>query len=99
MNLHGITCEEVQSTYPSALRGVLEMLHRLLRRRLSPSAPPPAGLPPLIPRSVLFGNPERVSPRLSPDGTRIAFLAPLDGVMNVYVRSVGAEDARPVTHE
>ena len=30
-----------------------------------------AGLPPLIPRDVLFGNPDRVSPTLSPDGTRM----------------------------
>lgn len=40
---------------------------------------------PLIPRSVLFGNPEKVSLSLSPDGTRLAFLAPLDGVLNVWV--------------
>ncbi len=39
----------------------------------------------LIPRAVLFGNPERASPSLSPDGTMVAFLAPLDGVMNVWV--------------
>jgi dipeptidyl aminopeptidase/acylaminoacyl peptidase len=56
-------------------------------------------LPTLIPRSVLFGNPERVSPQLSPDGTRLAYAAPLDGVMNVFVRTVGAEDDRPVTRE
>src|SRR5262245_18743622 len=35
-----------------------------------------ADLPPLIPRDVLFGNPERTSPRLSPDGTRLAWIAP-----------------------
>ncbi|WP_166179477.1 S9 family peptidase [Rubrobacter tropicus] len=45
---------------------------------------------PLIPREVLFGNPERVSPRLSPDGERLAFLAPKDGVLNVWVGPVGA---------
>jgi dipeptidyl aminopeptidase/acylaminoacyl peptidase len=39
----------------------------------------------LIPREVLFGNPERVSPRLSPDGARIAWIAPHDGVLNVWV--------------
>ena len=31
---------------------------------------------PLIPREVLFGNPERMGPRLSPDGERLAYLAP-----------------------
>jgi dipeptidyl aminopeptidase/acylaminoacyl peptidase len=40
---------------------------------------------PLIPRTALFGNPEKSSPRISPDGKRLAFLAPVDGVMNVWV--------------
>jgi dipeptidyl aminopeptidase/acylaminoacyl peptidase len=39
----------------------------------------------LIPRQVLFGNPERFSPRISPDGTRLAWLAPQDGILNVWV--------------
>jgi dipeptidyl aminopeptidase/acylaminoacyl peptidase len=39
----------------------------------------------LIPRQVLFGNPERVSPRISPDGTALAWIAPRDGVLNVWV--------------
>jgi dipeptidyl aminopeptidase/acylaminoacyl peptidase len=41
--------------------------------------------PPLIPRAVLFGNPERSAPQLSPDGSMISFTAPLNGVMNVWV--------------
>jgi dipeptidyl aminopeptidase/acylaminoacyl peptidase len=44
----------------------------------------------LIPRAVLFGNPERVSPHLSPDGTRLAWIAPQDGVLNVWVAPAGA---------
>jgi len=40
---------------------------------------------PLIPRSVLFGNPDRATPTISPDGNRLAFLAPRDGVLNVWV--------------
>ena len=39
----------------------------------------------LIPRSVLFGNPERTLPQLSPDGARLAWIAPHDGVLNVWV--------------
>jgi len=42
----------------------------------------------LIPRKVLFGNPERVSPRLSPDGTRLAWIAPSGGVLNVWFAPV-----------
>ncbi len=33
----------------------------------------------LIPRRVLFGNPERVLPQISPDGTRLAWIAPHGG--------------------
>jgi dipeptidyl aminopeptidase/acylaminoacyl peptidase len=39
----------------------------------------------LIPRRVLFGNPERINPSLSPDGTRLGWIAPSDGVLNVWV--------------
>jgi dipeptidyl aminopeptidase/acylaminoacyl peptidase len=44
----------------------------------------------LIPRQVLFGNPERVSPDLSPDGTRLAWIAPHEGVLNVWVAPAAA---------
>lgn len=40
---------------------------------------------PLIPRSVLFGNPTKAQARLSPDGKWLSFLAPVDGVLNVWV--------------
>jgi dipeptidyl aminopeptidase/acylaminoacyl peptidase len=45
----------------------------------------------LIPREVLFGNPERLSPRISPDGTRLAWIAPHEGVLNVWIAPTGAE--------
>ena len=45
----------------------------------------------LIPREVLFGNPERVSPRISPDGSRLAWIAPDEGVLNVWVAPAGAD--------
>jgi dipeptidyl aminopeptidase/acylaminoacyl peptidase len=34
---------------------------------------------------VLFGNPERFSPRLSPDGSQLAWIAPREDVLNVWV--------------
>ena len=40
---------------------------------------------------MLFGNPQRVSPHISPDGTTLAWIAPRDGVLNVWVAPVGAE--------
>ncbi len=55
---------------------------------------------PLIPRRVLFGNPDRTSPTISPDGKRLAWLAPVDGVMNVWVSPVGdLGSARAVTRD
>jgi dipeptidyl aminopeptidase/acylaminoacyl peptidase len=55
---------------------------------------------PLIPRKDLFGNPDKTSTRLSPDGTKISYLAPVDGVLNVWVGP--ADDpkaAKPVTDD
>jgi dipeptidyl aminopeptidase/acylaminoacyl peptidase len=54
---------------------------------------------PLIPRETLFGNPEKATPQISPDGDRMAYLAPRDGVLNVWVGHVGRDDYRPVTHD
>src|SRR3954467_5019834 len=42
----------------------------------------------LIPRTLLFGNPNRFQARLSPDGKRLSWLAPRDGVLNVWLASV-----------
>lgn len=52
---------------------------------------------PLIPREVLFGNPERANPQISPDGTQLGYLAPVDGVLNVWIRTLGKSDDRAVT--
>ena len=54
---------------------------------------------PLIPREVLIGNPERVSPAISPDGKRLAYLAPDEGVLNVWVGQVGSGDFAPFTKD
>jgi dipeptidyl aminopeptidase/acylaminoacyl peptidase len=55
-------------------------------------------LPPLIPREILFGNPERTSPRLSPDSKYLAYLAPdQNNVLQVWLRTVGQEDDRQLT--
>ncbi len=43
----------------------------------------------LIPRQVLFGNPERIGPALAPDGRSLAWIAPHDGVLNLWVTAVG----------
>ena len=55
---------------------------------------------PLIPREDLFGNPEKSAAEVSPDGKWIGWLAPKDGVMNVWVAPAGdPEAAAPVTDD
>jgi dipeptidyl aminopeptidase/acylaminoacyl peptidase len=56
--------------------------------------------PPVIPRKLLFGNPQRWQPTLSPDGTKMAWLAP-DGrdIRQVWVCTPNANDERRVTSD
>src|SRR5579863_4396738 len=64
------------------------------------------GLPPLIDRDLIFGNPEIAAAQLSPDGQYITFLRPWKDTRNVYVKKVNepfsaarlmtAEAKRPV---
>jgi dipeptidyl aminopeptidase/acylaminoacyl peptidase len=57
-----------------------------------------AELSPLIPRKVLFGNPTKATPLLSPDGKHLSFLAPdKNDVLQVWVQTVGKDDAKQVT--
>ncbi len=53
----------------------------------------------LIPRNVLFGNPEKTSPQVSPDGTKMAYLAPVNNVLNVWVGTIGGGNYEPVTKD
>ncbi len=53
-----------------------------------------------IPRKVLFGNPSKITVRLSPDGKYLSYLAPLEEVMNVFVADVNdPSSAKPVTFD
>ncbi len=55
---------------------------------------------PLIPRKVLFDNPDKTAVQISPDGAQMAYLAPRDGVLNVWVAPREDPQAtRPVTHD
>jgi len=47
----------------------------------------------LIPRSVLFGNPERAGVKISPDGSMLSYLAPHNGVLNVWVKPIEGGEA------
>ncbi len=56
-------------------------------------------LPPLIDREIFFSNPEILRAQLSPDGKYIAFLKPLNGIINIWVKGIDEpfEKAHPVT--
>ncbi|MCB2205214.1 S9 family peptidase [bacterium] len=55
---------------------------------------------PLIPRADLFGNPDRASLQISPDGKFISYLAPVDGVLNVWVAPAAEPgNAKSVTND
>ncbi len=59
-----------------------------------------ARLPDLIPRAILFGNPDRAAVRISPDGLHLSYLAPVNGVLNVWVAPAGrVEAAKPITRD
>lgn len=56
----------------------------------------------LIPRALLFGNPDRARAMLSPDGSMVSYLAPSKekGVLNVWVAPAGKPgEARMVTRD
>src|SRR5690242_6769415 len=64
-------------------------------------SPAASGLPPIIDRELIFGNPEIAAPQLSPDGKYLAFLKPRKDTRNIYVKAVGEpfEAARLMTTE
>ena len=54
----------------------------------------------LIPREMIFGNPTYSSVQISDDGSMISYLAPLDGVMNIWVAPASdVTAAKPVTSD
>ncbi len=55
---------------------------------------------PIVPRKLLFDNPQRAGLQISPDGSRISFLAPDEGVLNVWVAPADQpEAAKAVTKD
>lgn len=65
-----------------------------------PQPTPVDGKTGLISRKIFFGNPDKASVEISPDGKQISFLAPVDGVLNVFVGPIGdPKAAKPVTKD
>ncbi len=55
--------------------------------------------PGLIPRELLFGSPEKAAPQLSPDGSLVAYLAPDQGVLNVWILDRKTKKERVLTRD
>ncbi|MFN8901569.1 MAG: TolB family protein, partial [Lysobacteraceae bacterium] len=65
-----------------------------------PAASAPAPESPLLSRQVLFGNPERSGGSISPDGKWLGYIAPRDGVLNVWVTPADRPgEAKPITND
>jgi dipeptidyl aminopeptidase/acylaminoacyl peptidase len=47
------------------------------------------GLPPLIDRQLLFGDPEITAAQVSPDGKYLAFMKPWSNTRNIWVKKTG----------
>jgi hypothetical protein len=73
------------------------------REATSKTMPPPTAAghqTGLIPREVLFGNPDKAAARMSHDGKWLSYLAPVDGVLNIWVAPIDKPaEAKPVTKE
>src|SRR5581483_3352855 len=55
--------------------------------------------PPFIPRDVLFGGDEKELPRISPDGSMLAYVAPCEGTSSIWVRNLADNSDRVVAHD
>jgi dipeptidyl aminopeptidase/acylaminoacyl peptidase len=86
-------------TYAAALL-LLSPLTAQENKVNSPEPTPTGAQTGLIPRDVLFGNPDKAGPQISSDGKYISYLAPVDGVLNVWVGPAGnLEAAKPVSKD
>ena len=55
---------------------------------------------PLIERTKLFGNPSKTGGRISPDGKWLSWIAPRDGVLNIWIAPTAQPNgANPLTAE
>jgi len=55
---------------------------------------------PLIPREVLFGNPERALVRISPNGQYLSFCSNLNGVQNIFITKTDTPaNSTPITED
>src|SRR5262245_21073108 len=94
---HGVSTMPITFDRRQALIATATGLCGIARGAQAQGLPPGASAP-LIPRRLLFADPARSVVRISPDGRRIAFLAPLEGVLNLWVAAIDdVANARALT--
>jgi len=55
--------------------------------------------PPVIDVEDFFRKPEKISFKISPDGSYLSYMGPFEEKMNVFIMNVGEEEARMITNE
>jgi len=86
----------IPSSRRSFLVGTASLTAGLMLPRLADAQPAPSR--PLVPRETFFGDPDVASAQISFDGAWVAYVAPVDGVRNLWVAPVGdLAAARPLT--
>jgi RNA polymerase sigma factor (sigma-70 family) len=51
----------------------------------------------IIPRELLFSEPLRCNPKISPDGTKLAYIASVNNIMNLWIKTIDKDDDRVIT--
>src|SRR2546429_3184817 len=86
----------IPSSGRSFLVGTASLTAGLMLPRLADAQPAPSR--PLVPRETFFDDPDVASAQISFDGAWVAYVAPVDGVRNLWVAPVGdLAAARPLT--
>jgi len=53
----------------------------------------------LIPRKILFGSSGKMRVKISPDGNKLSYLAPVNKILNIWVKTIGSNDDMVITDD
>ncbi|MGD8868787.1 MAG: S9 family peptidase [Gemmatimonadales bacterium] len=78
---------------------VLTLAVMLAATACQPAARQTEEMPPVIPLTEFFDNPEIAGAQISPDGDYLSYLKPYEGKLNLYVRRFDSQDERLMTRD
>jgi dipeptidyl aminopeptidase/acylaminoacyl peptidase len=91
---------QTMKTFYAGIVGAALIASNLAMAQKPPTAAEAVAGSAVIPRSALFGNPEKTQARLSPDGKYLSYIAPRDGVLNVWLAPrTDPDNAKPITND